>query len=143
MYYVRNHSTDDTFNVSNLSSVARLITNWGFPKVRDYSALVFSLNNELSKDCSTFSPIMVFSPNYKNFPGSDLLPIWHLAHGGCDQSTEDAYSSMAPDPTPIFERPVFALLLICYFPLEFWLWTMFVITTCHLRLHFAYAINKR
>ena len=28
--------------------------------------------------------------------------IWSRAHGGCDRSAEDAYSSMAPDPTFAF-----------------------------------------
>jgi hypothetical protein len=28
--------------------------------------------------------------------------IWSGAHGGCDRSAEDAYSSMAPDPTFAF-----------------------------------------
>jgi hypothetical protein len=27
---------------------------------------------------------------------------WSRAHGGCDRSAEDAYSSMAPDPAPAF-----------------------------------------
>jgi hypothetical protein len=28
--------------------------------------------------------------------------IWNGAHGGCDRSAEDAYSSVAPDPTFAF-----------------------------------------
>jgi hypothetical protein len=31
-----------------------------------------------------------------------LLPIWNGAHGGCDRSVEDAYSSAVPDSTFAF-----------------------------------------
>lgn len=59
-------------------------------------------------------------------------------------SADDAFSSMAPDPSSIFfKRSEFAPLLFCIFPLDFWFWTLFVITTCHDKLYCTNVDTKR
>jgi hypothetical protein len=44
------------------------------------------------------------------------------AHGGCDRSTGDAYSSYSPDPTSGIQRSVFALFSGLYFLQVLWDW---------------------
>lgn len=56
-----------------------------------------------------------------------------IANSRCDRSAEDGHYSMAPDLICIFflKRTVFALILFCNFPMDIWIWTLLVITTCH------------
>lgn len=44
--------------------------------------------------------------------------LYHAAHSECDLSEEDAYSSMALDPTP--EALIFVEVLVCIAPVLFW-----------------------
>ena len=54
----------------------------------------FYLTGLTDFDCGLFR-----SPNLDIPIMTTDISIWNGAHGGCDWSAEDAYSSMAPDPT--------------------------------------------
>jgi hypothetical protein len=70
--------------------------------------------------------------------------IWSGAHGGCDRSAEDAYSSMALDPTFAFVGGLWCPTLD--FVIAFWImiyvshivnFTILYVSMNYLRVHFA------
>lgn len=68
-----------------------------------------------------------YSPNLLR-----IFPIWQRAYGGCDRSAGDALCSRASDLTSYFCRGPCFLWPCSVFPLEFWFWILFVITTLHI-----------
>lgn len=76
----------------------------GFPEIRDCPASNYY--QYLNTECRW---IFLCFPDHDIFPKLrqfsiiiTFLLLWHWSHGGCCLSAEDAYSSMALDPTSIF-----------------------------------------
>lgn len=56
-------------------------------------------NKSKFEDDSSIMTVLWSSPPF--FSLMTFLPIWYLAHSGCDRSSEVAYSPIAPDPTSV------------------------------------------
>jgi hypothetical protein len=95
-----------------------------------------------------------FDSGLFRFPNLDTLIlttdfyVWYGAHGGCNQTAGDAYSSMAPDPTSdiyseVRVRPFSDL----YFLKDLWDWLLFVIFVISLKkktitTHYKYILGN-
>jgi hypothetical protein len=75
--------------------------------------------------------------------------IWNGAHGGCDRSAEDSYSSVAPDPTftfiggpccPTFEAVIAFWIMITFHIVNFTI--LYCVITCWwLTFYFMYILS--
>jgi hypothetical protein len=82
-----------------------------------------------------FKPHAVWYVSYLSFSRSWLrfVPFIYFGnrvHSGCDRSTWDTYSSMAPAPTSDIFRGPCTPILWYVFPIGLWNWLLFVIF-CH------------
>lgn len=90
-----------------------------FPEASDCSA--FGLMIEYRIVQGFFFVFLYYDAFSQICPITTFYLIWYWVHGGCDRSPEDVYFSMARDPTFIFLEVRVCLLLICNFPLDFWI----------------------
>jgi hypothetical protein len=83
----------------------------------------------LATSCLT-SLMPIVKPILTNWSSPRFIPFIYTgnrARGGCDRSTVDAYSSMAPDPTPDIFRGLCTSILWFVFPIGL----MRLITVCY------------
>jgi hypothetical protein len=122
---VCDRSTGDAYSSmapDTTSSVSR-----GLCKPESYCGLFHYLNWTLilTADISVYRPRRTdFDSGLFRLPGLDTLIlttdfyVWYGAHGGCDGSAGDTYSSMAPDPTAVIFRGPFTPILWFVFPIR-------------------------
>jgi hypothetical protein len=100
------------YNESRLKSSFRKFYGRYNDLVCDYKlSLTYMLNDLFHTLCQTVVSILAFTT------GNPVYLISTKAHGGYDRSAEDAYSSMAPDPTFVFFGGPYYLHSILYLPL--------------------------
>jgi hypothetical protein len=68
--------------------------------------------------CTDFDSWLFRFPNLDTLILNTDFNVWYVAHGGCDRSTGDAYSSMAPNPTSVIFRGLCTPILWFVFPIR-------------------------